>query len=85
MPNDPTSLVDQVVDDAKLDAVRNVASHLRGMLWQQERSATDDETRERFRAERLKVRNKLRAIAPRTPEVEEALAEWGARIRELSP
>ena len=85
MPTDPTTLVDQLVDDAKFDALHNVASRLRGLLWQHERTATDDDTREQFRAERLTVRNRLRTIGPSSEAVREALSEWGARIRELSP
>lgn len=85
MPNEPTDLVEQTVTVAEYDALRNIAQRLKGLLWHLEQNSPDPEARERAKTERLDVRDRFQAIVPGSPRVTDALTEWGARVRELSP
>lgn len=83
MANDADHLIEQVVADAEYDALREVANRLTGVLGQRQRTATDPDERDRYRSERTEIRTRLGDIEPGSDAAGIALAEWGARLREL--
>ena len=75
-------LVDQVVAVARYEALRDIVNDLAGVLIARQRSAPADQ-QARWRDEHRGIRARLTTIEPGTPEVDDALDQWSARLREL--
>lgn len=80
--NGSDQIIGQVESQARYEALRDVANQLAGVLVARQRSAPAAE-RGRWREEHKAVRARLAAIDPATPDVDDALARWSARLREL--
>jgi hypothetical protein len=80
--DDTDHIVDQIEAQARYETLREVVNQLAGVLVSRQRSAPPHE-QVRWREEHKAIRARLDAIDPGTPDVDDALDQWSARLREL--
>jgi hypothetical protein len=80
--NQGDQIVDQVEAQARYAALREIVNQLAGVLVARQRTVPADQ-QFLWRDEHRAIRTRLGTIEPGTPEVDEALDRWSARLREL--
>jgi hypothetical protein len=75
-------IVDQVEAQAKYETLREVANQLIGVLVARERAGADAPSTG-WSDQRRAIRARLHTIEPGTPDVDDALDEWAALLRQL--
>jgi len=81
--NDADAIVNQVIQIADYEALREIANQLVGLLVARQRTAPSDEEAQAWRHEHRELRARLEGIQPDTPAVTEALDQWSNRLAQL--
>lgn len=80
--NGADPIVAQVHAQANYETLREVANQLAGVLVAKERAGADAPPGG-WSTQRQAIRARLQTIEPGTPEVDDALDEWSAQLRQL--
>lgn len=83
MTDEADQLVNDLAAGGALHAARQLGNDLAGLLWHRQHEATDPDEIAEWREERAAVKARQRDLLAGAPDVDDALRDWGERIREL--